>query len=51
MTSDDLKRPQSTSNEIDKEVNTKNKLKGGSVQDNIEINENYLDKILDNNDS
>ena len=29
----------------------KNKLKGGSVQDNIEINEHYLDKILHNNDS
>ena len=29
--------------------NKKNKLKGGSVQDNIEINEHYLDKNLKNN--
>ena len=50
----DLKRPQLTS--IDSETtskepvkNKKNKLKGGSVQDNIEINEHYLDKILKNN--
>ena len=43
MTSNDLK---TTSNEPVK--NKKNKLKGGS---NIEINEHYLDKILDNNDS
>ena len=39
----DNKRPQSTS-----KTKIKNVLKGGSVQDNIEINEHYLDKILDN---
>ena len=44
MTSDDLK---TTSNETVK--NKKNKLKGGSLQENIEINEHYLDKILKNN--
>ena len=50
----DLKRPQMTS--IDSETNSKepvknkkNKLKGGSVQENDEINEHYLDKILKNN--
>ena len=50
----DLKRPQKTS--IDLETNSKepvknkkNKLKGGSLQENIEINEHYLDKILKNN--
>ena len=43
MTSNDLKRPQSTS-----KTKTKNVLKGGFVQDNIEINEHYLDKIIDN---
>ena len=43
MISNDLKRPQSTSRTKSKTV-----LKGGSVQDNIEINEHYLDKILDN---
>ena len=50
----DLKRPQMTS--IDFETNSKepvknkkNKLKGGSLQENIEINEHYLDKILKNN--
>ena len=42
MTSNDLKRPQKTK--------TKNNLKGGSMQENIEINEHYLDEILDNND-
>ena len=47
MTSNDLKRPQSTSNENSKK--TKNNLKGGSIQENIEINEHYLDKILKNN--
>ena len=41
----DLKRPQMTSNESNK--NKKN-LKGGSIpiQENIEINEHYLDKFL-----
>ena len=45
----DLKRPQMTSNESIK--NKKNKLKGGSIQENIEINEHYLDKILKNNNT
>ena len=40
----DLKRPQMTSNESIR--NKKNKLKGGSIQGNVEINEHYLDKIL-----
>ena len=47
----ELKRPQMTS--IDSESNSKepvknkkNKLKGGSVEENDEINEHYLDKIL-----
>ena len=40
----DLKRPQMTSNESIK--NKKNKLKGGSTQKNVQINEHYLDKIL-----
>ena len=50
MTSKDLKRPQSTSNENSKKTKTKNILKGGSMQENIEINEHYLDKTLKNND-
>ena len=52
----DLKTPQMTSNDLEtnsKESvkNKKNKLKGGSVpiQENVEINEHYLDKILKNN--
>ena len=50
----DLKRPQMTSNDVkttsnETVKNKKNKLKGGSLQDNIEINEHYLDKILKNN--
>ena len=50
----DLKRPQMTSNDskttLNKTVkNKKNKLKGGAIQENIEINEHYLDKILKNN--
>ena len=40
----DIKRPQMTSNDSIK--NKKTKLKGGSVQDDVEINEHYLDKIL-----
>ena len=40
----DLKRPEMTSNDSIK--NKKTKLKGGSVQDDVEINEHYLDKIL-----
>ena len=51
MTSNDLKRLQSNSNENSKKTRTKNNLKGGSIQENIEINEHYLDKILKNNDS
>ena len=51
---DDLKRPQTTSNDLkttQTKSNKKNKnvLKAGSVQENIEINEHYLDKILKNN--
>ena len=50
----DLKRPQMTSNDVkttsnETVKNKKNKLKGGAVQENIEINEHYLDKILKNN--
>ena len=41
MTSNDLKTTQSESNEKNKNV-----LKAGSVQQNIEINEHYLDEIL-----
>ena len=44
----DLNRPQLTSN--DKKTKSKNVLKAGSVQEeNIEINEHYLDKIIKNN--
>ena len=46
MTSNDLK---TTSNDNNKKTKTKNNLKGGFVQENIEINEHYLDKILKNN--
>ena len=46
MTSNDLKRPQSTSNK----TRSKNNIKGGSIQEDIEINEHYLDEILKNND-
>ena len=50
----DLKRPQLTSNDVKTTLNEtvknkKKKLKGGAIQDNIEINEHYLDKILKNN--
>ena len=50
----DLKRPQMTSNDVKTTLNEtvknkKNNLKGGSLQENIEINEHYLDKILKNN--
>ena len=52
----DIKRPQMTSNDVKttsndniKKIKTKNNLKGGSIQNNIEINEHYLDKILKNN--
>ena len=47
MTSNDLK---TSSNE--KKTRSKNVLKDGSVQEkNIEINEQYLDKILKNNNT
>ena len=51
----DLKRPQMTSNGLktssnDKKTKSKNVLKAGSIQEeNIEINEHYLDKILKKN--
>ena len=45
MTSYDLKTSQTKSNKKNRNV-----LKAGSVQQNIEINEHYLDEILDNND-
>ena len=50
----DLKRPQMTSNDVkttsnETVKNKKNKFKGGAIQENIEINEHYLDKILKNN--
>ena len=50
MISDDLKKPQSVSeshHEV-KSVKSKNKLKGGA---NIEINEHYLDEILQNSNT
>ena len=50
MTSNDIKRPQSTPTENGKKTKTESNLKGGFVQENIEINEHYLDKILKNND-
>ena len=44
----DLDRPQMTSN--DKKTKSKNVLKAGSLkEENIEINEHYLDKIIKNN--
>ena len=52
---DDLKRPQLTSIDLkttsnDKKTKSKNVLKAGSVQEeNIEINEHYLDKIIKKN--
>ena len=50
----DPKRPQMTSNDVKTTLNEtvknkKNKLKGGAIQENIETNEHYLDKILKNN--
>ena len=52
----DVERPQMTSNDFkttsnEPVKNKKNKLKVGFVQENIEINEHYLDKILKNNNS
>ena len=54
---DEPKRPQMTSNDLkitsnDKKTRSKNVLKAGSVQEeNIEINEHYLDRILINNNT
>ena len=52
----DLKRPQMTSNDLKttsndnkKKTKTKNNLKVGAIQENIERNEHYLEKILKNN--
>ena len=50
MTSDDLERPQSTSNENVEKIKTKNNLKGRFIQENVEINEQYLDEILEKSD-
>ena len=53
----DPKRAQMSSNNLktisnDKKTRSKNILKAGSVQkENIEINEHYLDKIIENNKS
>ena len=46
MTSNDLKTTQTKSN-----MKNKNVLKAGSVQQNSEINEHYLDEILKNNNT
>ena len=43
MISNDLK---TSSNDNNKKTKTKNILKAGSIQENIEINEHYLDKSL-----
>ena len=48
MTSNDLK---TTSNENSKKTKAKNVLKGGSIQQDIEINEHYLDKVIKNNNT
>ena len=54
----DLKRPQMTSNDIkttsndNKKTKTTNNLKGGAVhEDNFEIDEHFLNKILKNNNT
>ena len=52
----DVERPQMTSNDFKTTSNEpvkkkKNKLKGGSMQEKIEINEHYLDKIPKNNNN
>ena len=53
ITSNDLKQPQLTSIEIVKSSKNEKKsiVKAGSVHDNVEINEHYLDEILHNNHS
>ena len=52
---DDLKRPQTTSNDLkttsNESIKKKKKLKGGFLQENIEFNEHYLDKILKSNNT
>ena len=48
MTSNDLK---TTSNDDNKKTKTKINLKVGPIQENIEINEHYLDKILKKNNT
>ena len=54
----DLKRPQMTSNDLKttsndniKKSKTSNNLKGGYIQENIDINEHYLDKFLKNDNT
>ena len=53
----DLNRPQMTSKDLkttsndNKKTKMKNNLKGGSIQDKIEINEHYIDRILKNNET
>ena len=49
MTSNDLTRTLATSNENSKKVETKNNIKGGFVQENVEFNDQYLDESLRNN--
>ena len=49
MSSNDIKRLQSPSNESNKKAKTKN-TKGGSIQENIEVDEQYLDKVLKNSE-
>ena len=46
MTSSDLKTTQTNTKSNKK---NKNVLKAGSMQENIQINDKYLDEILDNN--
>ena len=46
MTSNDLKSTQTKSNKKNKNIS-----KAGSLQENIEINEHYLDEILRNNNT
>ena len=48
MTSNDLKRHQASS--TGEKVKTKNNLKDGSVQDDVEITDQVLDEIFYNND-
>ena len=54
----DLKRPKMPSNDLkttsidnNKNLKTKNNSKARSIQNNIEINEHYLDTILKNNNT